>query len=55
MDRLHLAIEVRHVEQLPEFPWFRNLPPEMVIAVMAQADSKDLRRLIATGNPARSL
>lgn len=55
MDRLYLAIEVRYIKRLPEFPRFRNLPSELVINVMAQADSKDLRRLIAIGHPVRSL
>ena len=55
MDCLYLAIEVRYIKRLPEFPRFRNLPPELVITVMAQADSKDLRRLIAIGNPVRNL
>lgn len=39
MDRLYLAIEVRYVKRLPEFPRVRNLPSELVITVMAQADS----------------
>ena len=45
-DRLYSKAHLPRIEQVPEFPHFGDLTPEVIMAIMVQTNARDLQRLI---------